>query len=306
MNDIARLNADYGIADHVIFEQGEGGMTMVQVSNSLAEARINLQGAHIMRWAPRGEQPVIWVSEDAKFAPGKSIRGGVPLCWPWFGPHDTESSFPAHGFARTVPWAVIATEQLDDGRTRLQFQIEDTDQGRTQWPYPTELTLTVTVGRSLAIDLCTRNSGTEPMIVGQALHTYFEVSDVSQVQLHGLEECDYLDKVDGFKRKQQVGAVTIDQEVDRIYLGSVDDCLIDDPGLQRRIRISKQGSASTVVWNPWQATAEKMGDLGKGNMGYLNMLCVESANAAEDVVNIAPGEEHHLSVSYQVEALAES
>ncbi len=306
MNDIAQLNSDYGIAGHVIFEQGEGGMTMVQVSNSLAEARINLQGAHIMRWSPRGEQPVIWVSEDATFAPGKSIRGGVPLCWPWFGPHDTESSFPAHGFARTVPWAVIASEQLDDGRTRLQFQIEDTNQGRTQWPYPTELTLTVTVGRSLEIDLCTRNAGTEPMTVGQALHTYFEVSDVSQVQVQGLEGCDYLDKVDGFKRKQQVGAVTIDQEVDRIYLGSVADCLIDDPGLQRRIRISKQGSASTVVWNPWQATAEKMGDLGKGNMGYLNMLCVESANAAEDVVNIAPGEEHHLSVSYQVEALAES
>ncbi len=306
MNDIAQLNSDYGIAGHVIFEQGEGGMTMVQVSNSLAEARINLQGAHIMRWSPRGEQPVIWVSEDATFAPGKSIRGGVPLCWPWFGPHDTESSFPAHGFARTVPWAVIASEQLDDGRTRLQFQIEDTNQGRTQWPYPTELTLTITVGRSLEIDLCTRNAGTEPMTVGQALHTYFEVSDVSQVQVQGLEGCDYLDKVDGFKRKQQVGAVTIDQEVDRIYLGSVADCLIDDPGLQRRIRISKQGSASTVVWNPWQATAEKMGDLGKGNMGYLNMLCVESANAAEDVVNIAPGEEHHLSVSYQVEALAES
>lgn len=303
MSDIAQLNADYGITDHVTFEEGEGGMNVVQVSNSLAEARITLQGAHITRWAPQGEQPVIWVSEDAKFAPGKSIRGGVPLCWPWFGPHETESSYPAHGFARTVPWTVTATEQLDDGRTRLQFQIEDTDQGREQWPYPTELTLTLTVGRSLEIDLCTRNTGTEPMTVGQALHTYFEVSDVSQVQLHGLEGCDYVDKVDDFKRKQQDGAVTIDQEVDRIYLGSVADCLLDDPGMKRRIRISKQGSASTVVWNPWQATAEKMGDLGKNNTGYLNMLCVESANAAEDVVNIAPGEAHHLQVSYQVEAL---
>ncbi|MBI5041980.1 MAG: D-hexose-6-phosphate mutarotase, partial [Gammaproteobacteria bacterium] len=254
-----------------------------------------------MTWAPKGEWPVIWLSKDAKLAPGKSIRGGVPICWPWFGPHASEAKFPGHGFARTVPWAVIDTQKLGNGATRLVFRIVQSDVTRAQWPQASELEIHMLIGPTLEIDLVTRNTSTSAITVGDALHTYFEVGDVRQAKVHGLDGCPYIDKVDGGARKQQSGPVSIAGEVDRIYLESSGDCVIDDPVLGRRIRIAKQGSASSVVWNPWIEKAEKMGDLGDN--GYLNMLCVESTNADTDVVNIAPGAEHHLWVRYSVEAL---
>ncbi len=299
-SDLSALNARYGIPAHVSFKEGPGGLTVAEVNNTRGNAVIALQGAQVMSWAPRGAQPVIWVSPAAKFAAGKSMRGGVPLCWPWFGPHVTEAGFPAHGFARTAPWAPVKTEALAEGATRLVFSLTPNEASRVQWPYATPVECHITVGATLEIDLVTRNSGDAPVTIGQALHTYFNVSDIRQVTVTGLDACSYLDKVDGGKRKQQNGPVDFTGETDRIYLGSSDDCVIEDPGLQRRIRISKRGSRSTVVWNPWMEKAAKMGDLGDD--GYLRMLCVESANAADDVVEIAPGAAHHLWVRYSLEA----
>jgi D-hexose-6-phosphate mutarotase len=299
--DLSSLNARFGLTGQVVFKSDPGGLHVVEVNNAHASATIALQGAHVMTYAPRGEQPVIWLSPVAKLAPGKSIRGGVPICWPWFGPHATDPKFPGHGFARTVPWEILKTEALADGATRLAFRLIESDATRTQWPYPSELTCLITVGQTLDIDLITRNTGQAPITIGDALHTYFHVSDIRQVAIRGLDGCPYLDKVEGGQRKQQAGPVTIGAEVDRIYLDSVADCLIEDPGLKRRIRIAKRNSRATVVWNPWREKAAKMGDLGDD--GYLHMVCVESANAADDVVTIPPGGAHHLWVRYSVEPL---
>jgi glucose-6-phosphate 1-epimerase len=299
--DLNALNRQHGIPGQVQFKSGPGGLTVAEVGNPAGSATIALQGAHVMTWAPAGEHPVIWLSPFAKFAPGKSIRGGVPVCWPWFGPHPKEPTFPGHGYARTVPWEVVKTESLAGAATRLTFRLLVSDATRVQWPHATELTLVATVGRTLAIDLVTRNNGLAPVTVGDALHTYFEVGDVRNVGITGLEGCSYLDKVDGGKRKTQTGVVTIAGEVDRIYLGSTADCLINDPDHKRRIRVSKRGSRSTVVWNPWTEKAAKMGDFGED--GYLKMVCVESTNAAEDVVSVAPGGSHTLAVVYGVECL---
>lgn len=297
----ATLNARYGIPEQLSFKDVPGGLVVAEVDNTHATASIALQGAHLMTWAPKGELPVIWLSKDAKLAPGKSIRGGVPICWPWFGPHATEPKFPGHGFARTVPWDLVETQKLANGATRLVFRIQHNDATRAQWPYPSELEIHMVVGPTLDIDLVTRNTGDKTITIGDALHTYFEVGDVRKATVQGLDGCPYLDKVDGGKSKQQAGPVTVAGEVDRIYLKSTADCVIEDPVLKRRIRIAKKGSASSVVWNPWIEKAEKMGDLGEN--GYLNMLCVESTNAADDVVELAPGAEHHLWVSYSVEAV---
>jgi glucose-6-phosphate 1-epimerase len=301
MNEISRLNEVSGIPEHVMFREDAGGMTVVEVKNSYSTATIALQGAHVLSWSPVDGHPVIWLSDDARFLPGKSIRGGVPVCWPWFGAHKTESSFPAHGFARTMMWSVVETRTLGNGETRLVFRLVQDENTRDMWPYATPLECRITVGKTLDIDLVTSNTGNVPVVIGDALHTYFNVADVRQVSIYGLEGCPYLDKLDSFKRKQQSGAVKIDQEVDRIYLESEQDCIIEDPGFARRIKISKRGSHSTVVWNPWAKTAASMGDLGEN--GYLNMVCVETANAAYDIVTIAPGDEHHLWSRYQVEAL---
>ncbi|MFN2308864.1 MAG: D-hexose-6-phosphate mutarotase [Gammaproteobacteria bacterium] len=299
--DSSSLNSRYGIPEQLHFQEAPGGLIVAEVDNAHATASIALQGAHLMTWAPKGVRPVIWLSKAAKLAPGKSIRGGVPICWPWFGPHASEPGFPGHGFARTVPWDLVETQKLGNGATRLVLQLVPSDATRAQWPYPSEVEIHLVIGPTLEIDLVTRNTGEAAITIGDALHTYFEVGDVRQVKVHGLDGCPYIDKVDGAARKRQDGPVTVAGEVDRIYLESTADCVIEDPVLQRRIRIRKKGSASSVVWNPWIDKATKMGDLGED--GYLNMLCVESANADADVVVIPPGAEHHLWVSYAVEAL---
>ena len=301
MDRLADLNARLGLHDQLRFVEGLGGLPVVEIENAQASASLALQGAHLLTWTPRGQQPVIWLSPDAKFAPGKSVRGGVPVCWPWFGPHPGEPAFPAHGFARTVPWEPVETEVLHDGRTHLVLRLVQTEATRAQWPHACEVVLEVTVGATLEIALLTHNLGESAFTLGQALHTYFAVGDVRRAAVQGLDGCPYLDKVEDFARKQQAGAVTIGAEVDRIYLDSRADCLIEDPVWGRRIRIAKQGSASTVVWNPWIEKAAQMGDLG--SEGYLHMLCVESANAAEDVVRLAPGGTHRLWVRYGVEPL---
>jgi D-hexose-6-phosphate mutarotase len=300
--ELFALNEQFGIHGELIFREGRGGLAVVEIANSHAVATVALQGAQLLGWIPRGEQPVIWLSRDARFEVGRSMRGGVPVCWPWFGPHTTQSSFPAHGFARTVPWQVCETKTLEDGATFITFRVVQSDATAVFWPHTSALELAIKVGATLDLDLVTRNTGAESITIGDALHTYFVVKDVRHIAVEGLDGCPYIDKLDSDKRKQQSGPVTFNAETDRIYLDASADCLINDPGMQRRIRIGKSGSRSTVVWNPWSDKAERMGDMGEN--GYLNMVCVESTNAADDMVTIAPGDEHHLWVSYQVELLA--
>ncbi len=296
------INQRFAIPDHVRFVEGEGGLAMAEIANAHATARIALQGAHLVTWQPRGQEPVIWVSKFAKFAPGKSIRGGVPICWPWFGPHATESGWPGHGFARTVMWEVLETRELADGGTFIRCGLVETDATRAQWPHPSSAEIEFSIGKTLRIDLITRNLGAQPFTLGEALHTYFHISDVEQMNIRGLEGCSYMDKAGGLSElKKQLDGVRIESEVDRVYLNHAGDCIIKDRGLKRVIRIAKQGSASTVVWNPWTEKADKMGDFGPE--GFRGMVCVESANALDNVVTVAPGATHHLAVLYSVEAM---
>lgn len=299
---LADLNKRYAIANHVQFKEGEGGLIMAEVANAHSTARIALQGAHLMTWQPHGQEPVIWLSKFAKFAPGKSIRGGVPICWPWFGAHATESKFPGHGFARTVMWEVLETRELPENATFIRCGLIETDATRAQWPYPCSVQVEFTIGKTLRVELVTRNIGTHPFTLGEALHTYFHISDVGQMTIRGLENSEYMDKAGGASvLRKQLNGIKIESEVDRVYLNTTADCIIKDSGLKRAIRIAKQGSHSTVVWNPWTEKADKMGDFGPE--GHRGMVCVESANALESVVNVAPGTSHHLAVLYSVEAL---
>lgn len=283
------LNSRFGVPG-VTFQEGPGDLESVVVENRHATARVALQGAHILEWTPRDEEPVLWVSESARYAAGVPIRGGIPLCWPWFGPHPTDPRLPQHGIARTAPFQVVAVERLFDDRTRLTFRLPD-GQGVEAWPHPTELVYVVTVGRTLELDLVTRNAGKEPVTVGQALHSYFRVSDYRRVTLHGVEGCRYVDKVGGGESVQD-RPLTLSGKTDRIYLESVRDCTVEDPGLSRAIRVTKRNSHSTVVWNPGLAGPAPESDFGPS--GSREMLCVETANAAADVVRLEPHAVHLL------------
>jgi len=298
--------ARFAIPGQLAFRVGAGGLTYVDIDNHGGRATICLQGAHVVSFRPKSQQaPVVWVSDAAKFAAGKSIRGGAPVCWPWFGPHASEVAFPAHGFARTVDWQVTGTRKRNDAKTEVTLQLVDNQQTRAQWPHLTQLTLTVVVSDKLEMRLATTNTSDAPIHIGEALHTYFHISDIGTVKVTGLEGSDYHDKVDNFARKKQQGAIGFNGEVDRVYVNTPAECVIEDAGLKRRIHIAKSGSQSTVVWTPWTEKAEKMGDMGKGKSGagWREMVCVESANAMDNVITVVPGETHTLTVTYSVEAL---
>ncbi|MBW8365416.1 MAG: dihydroxy-acid dehydratase [Rhizobium sp.] len=306
----AQMHADplarFAIPGQLSFRIGAGGLTYADIDNHGGRATICLQGAHVVSFRPKSQHaPVVWVSDAAKFAPGKSIRGGAPVCWPWFGAHASEASFPAHGFARTVPWTVTGSRKRNDAKTEITLQLADNEQTRAQWPHATRLSLTVIVSDKLEMHLATTNTGTAPIQVGEALHTYLQISDVGSVTIAGLEGSTYHDKVDNFAKKKQSGAIALKSEVDRVYVNTPADCVIEDAGLNRRIRVAKTGSQSTIVWTPWTEKAEKMGDMGKGKSGagWREMVCVESANAMDNVVTVAPGETHTMSVTYSVEAM---
>lgn len=300
MRTIAELNEQFANAS-ISFAEEWDGFVVVDVVNQQASAKIAINGAQLLNWQPADQQPVIWLSDDAHFEMGKSVRGGVPVCWPWFGAHKIEATFPAHGFARTSEWELVDVDQCESGATELVFRLNESREMQHLWPHSFELELKMTIGRELTLALTTRNCSGEDIELSEALHTYFNVSDVDNVTVSGLDGMHYLDKLEDFQRKQQSGVLSIERETDRVYLDSLDDCLINDSGFNRRIRIAKSGSASTVVWNPWQESGEQMGDLGEE--GYRTMVCVESANAAENELTISPGKTHTLKVNYQIEPL---
>lgn len=303
MKELSELNHCFAIPDRITFEKKNDDLLFIRITNPSATALISLQGAHLISWIPAGQQPVIWLSEDARFSKGKSIRGGVPICWPWFGSHAQEKSFPAHGFARSQPWRISKTEQLPDGCSLVAFQLQPQAETQNLWPFPSELELQMMIGDRLEMTLITHNTGSEPITIGEALHTYFNVSHIDQLSVHGLENREFIDTLDLNRRKQESDPIRINAEIDRIYVDTPDDCLIQDTGWQRQIRISKLGSRSTVVWNPWIDKSARMGDMGQG--GYLHMLCVETTNTADDVVRILPGKKHVMSVTYKIEELTD-
>lgn len=300
MQSLDALNR-YAIPEHVFFRFGPGGQIFADIRNNSASASVFLQGAHLTAFQPRSQyDPLIWLSEKSRFAVGKSIRGGVPVCWPWFGPHPDNSQFPAHGFARTHLWTVSDSSSSKD-ITRITLTLEPTNETQAQWPHETPVSLEIVVSETLEMSLTTHNAGNDTITLGEAFHTYFHVGDIHSVRLEGLDGCTYLDKTADFARKQQEGDITFNAETDRVYLNTQSDCIIHDPRMYRRIRIHKEHADSTVVWTPWAEKAAAMGDYTPD--GWRQMLCVESANAAENVLQLQPGEKHTLMVRYSAESL---
>ena len=302
------LNQRFGIPGQLEFRAVDavvGSPVCAEIANSLATARICLQGAHVVTWQPRDQaEPVIWVSQDASYRPGKSIRGGIPVCWPWFGPDPFHPAGPAHGIVRTVAWSVAGARALAGGATELTLALADDVASQALWPHQFRLELQVVIGASLTLSLATTNPAHTDLDLGEALHAYFRIGDIGTARVGGLERAEYIDKLDADRRKRQHGAVHFDAEVDRVYVDTDAACIIDDPDLRRRIRVEKSGSRSTVVWTPWLAKATRMGDLGPGSRGqggWREMVCVESGNALHNRVTVAPGATHRLRVEYSVE-----
>jgi glucose-6-phosphate 1-epimerase len=299
--NIEQLNADFGISGQLRFVAGKAELPFVEIQNGKASAVISTYAGQVLSYKPSGAaEDLLFLSDKAYYQQSKAIKGGVPICWPWFGADPEGLGRPAHGFVRNRQWLVLGSETTATAETKLVLGLQDTPETREIWPQAFELRLEITVGDSLGLALVTRNQGDQAFSITQALHTYFKVGDISQVKVLGLEGKTYLDKVDNGERKTQAGAVTIDGEVDRVYLGAAGELVIADAALQRNIRIASSGSATAVVWNPWAKISAEMGDLEDDD--YQRLLCVESANAAEDIVEVAPAGEHRLQVNYRLES----
>jgi glucose-6-phosphate 1-epimerase len=220
------------------------------------------------------------------------------VCWPWFGPHPGDPAKPAHGFVRTRDWRVVASDRdADAARLRLAIATEKRD--RALWPHAASLELEVALGDGLSLALATRNGGGAPFPLTSALHTYFRVAEIARAFVEGLDGRTYIDKLDCLARKVQSGAVTIDREVDRIYLGDTRAITLVDGTTGDRIAITSRGSASAVVWNPWIDKTARLGDMGAAD-AFRGMLCIETANAGDDVIALEPGATHVLGASYSV------
>jgi glucose-6-phosphate 1-epimerase len=286
---IERLNRDFGSGESVRFTLERNAFPFLKIRNSFAEATIALQGAHLCHFARHGDAPLLWLSESAMFEAGKAIRGGVPVCWPWFGAHPKDASLPNHGFARTADWEVLKVKERSDGATEAVFQLRDTPSSRSFWPYRFRLTLKIVVGKGLTLELATENCDEEAFEIGSALHTYFSVSEIEDVAISGLEGLRYFDQLDSTYKLQR-GEVRFSEETDRVYLDPPGGILLKDA--RHTVRIQPRGSRSTVVWNPWADKVRSFGDMQ--NEAYHDMVCIETANAIDDRRMIKAGERHTL------------
>jgi D-hexose-6-phosphate mutarotase len=261
------------------------GYPVFEIQHSTATARVALHGAQLMEWTPTGQKPVIYLSPEAVYHAGKAIRGGIPICWPWFGHHEKDPKLPQHGFVRSRFWELAeATEEA--AGVHLKLVTRDDADTRKLWPHSFRLTLELRVGAALQVSLRTENTGSEPFAVTGALHSYFALGDVRQASVMGLDGTDYLDTVGSKTARHQSGDIRIDQEVDRVYQSSA-EVHVQDEAWQRTISIQGAGSDTSVVWNPWIEKAKALADLPDED--YLRFVCVETANAWKDQITVAPG-----------------
>lgn len=292
---------EYEIENELQFVDIEHGFTYIEINNAKAHATISTYSGQVLSYRPKSQKDdLLFVSDRAYYEEGKAIKGGIPVCWPWFGADPDDLGRPAHGFVRNRQWEVTGSESLANGSTKVILGMVDSDETRKIWPHTFKLSIEITVGDSLKVALVTRNSGDKSITISQALHTYFYVGDISKVQVLGLDGIDYLDKVDGFAEKTQSGPVTINGEVDRIYKGVTGELVIEDESLGRKIRIASSGCSTAVVWNPWSEIAASMGDLDDDD--YKKMICVETANAGPETVEIAADSEYRLEAEYIIES----
>jgi len=290
-------------SDTGMLEVGEGGLVRAVVKgNRGGLAHSYLQGAHVTHFQPPDQAPVLFLSSASRFEAGKPIRGGVPIVFPWFGPHPTDKSAPQHGFARTLKWEPYAVRSAFTGEVELLLRLQSFEATRRSMPNDFELIYSVQVGRELRLSLTVTNTSDSPFTFEEALHTYLSVGDVRQITIEGLAGRTFIDKVDGARRKiQSDGPMKISGETDRVYLDTTETVCVTDPQMGRRLLISKEDSASTVVWNPWIEKAKAMSDFGDDE--WPRMLCIETANVADNRITLAPGASHTMRATIASESL---
>lgn len=287
--------------DGARWESGPGGLPFLVVETNRCRARLAPYGGQLCEWTPAGQSTsALFLSPRSAFAVGKAIRGGVPVCFPWFGNHPSDTTKPAHGFARTRAWEITRVTREDAGDVRVALRLASNTETRAYWNAEFSASLTLSLGASLAMTFEVENTGRDEIAYELALHSYFTVGDVERIRIQGLENTQFIDKVDGFRAKVHgVEPLVLSGETDRVFLNTTTACVIDDPALGRRVRVEKSGSLATVVWNPGLEKAQAMADVGGD--AWRNFVCVETANCGPHEVRLAAGARHATTARVAVE-----
>jgi len=297
--DLTELDRRFGIPDIARLCKGDGGLARVDITSPLAHGQMYVHGAHVTSWRP-GSEEVLFLSSKSRWEEGQAIRGGIPICFPWFRAKADDAQAPAHGFVRTRSWQLYSIVENKAGVAVAMF-IESDEQTRRWWPGEFRLVHRVTFGSELKLELVCINTGKKPLYFEEALHTYNRVADVGTARLQGLDGTRFLDNTDSNKEKAQLGDVTIASQTDNAFINTQNPVDLLDPKMHRRIRLQKANSSTTVVWNPWQEGASQLRDLGGDE--WKQFLCVEASNIMRAAVTLAPGQEHTISAVLSVARL---
>ncbi len=297
------LNERFALAGVLLFED-DGPLVRARVTLPAAEAIIYLQGAHLAHWQPAGFEPVLFLSEKSQFVPGKAIRGGIPICFPWFGPRSDGGPGPSHGFARTQPWelafAALMPDAREGDRLQMTFVLGPDPVSEGLGFYDFRVAYELLIGRDLTLKLTVANFGDGPLRFEEALHTYFRVGEIHQATITGLANTTYLDKRDNAERKTTPRRpLQLVDWTDCVFPANTAATNLNDVKNGRLIRNEKRNSATTVVWNPWQEGAAALSDLGSDE--WHHFLAIETANTGTDAITLAPGQTHTMQARIAVE-----
>lgn len=282
-----------------------GELTCWRVQLGKAQLLVAQQGAQILSFQQGEQPPLIWLSEQTAYQRGQSVRGGIPVCWPWFGNlqrnpqavqahHHAPDSAPAHGGVRGLDWQLQGIDSQGDA-VELLFSFDTRQHALADWPNAAELQLRIRLDERLHLSLCSHNHGSQPLALSQALHSYFAVSDIRQVQVEGLHGCRYIETLEDWQQRSQEGALAFAGETDRIYLDVPPRLSLLDKGWQRRIHLQASQSRSAVLWNPWIDKARRLAHFADD--AWQRMLCIETANVWDDCLELAPGASQSLGLS---------
>jgi len=295
-DQIQALYAKFGALKGITIEIHKQ-LVAIAVKNEVASATIFLQGAQVAEYARLDESPLLWLSEQNTYSSGRSLRGGIPVCWPWFGdlarnPDAVKGQLnmpepPAHGFVRSQEWELLAVELLDSRTTQLTLQLEVLP--TEVWPFPVVLRMVISVGSELSIELKVSNIGVETFSYTSALHTYLNVGHVDQASVVGLEGITYIDTLADWTQGQSEESITVSEETDRIYKNVPSSVVLHDELLQRRIEVVSQNTPDMVVWNPWIEKSKRLSNFSEND--YLNMICLENAAILDNFIQLEPGKD---------------
>ena len=298
--ELAESYRQFEIAGVAEVVEGNGGLPRVQIATPEVIGEIYLHGAHVTSWKPSGAEEVLFVSSQSRWDHGHAIRGGVPICFPWFGGKSDDPAAPAHGFVRTKEWRLESISQVGRAVTVSMFTESD-ESTKTWWPADFRLVYRATFGPELGLELQMTNTGRTSLRFEEALHAYHSVGNIQEARLRGLDGVQYFDKTDSNRKKMQQGEIAITSETDRIYLDTTDAIELEDPVIHRATRVVKENSRTTVVWNPWIQKAQALSDLGDDE--WTQMICIESSNVSGFAVDLAPGQQHTMKARVRVSNL---